>query len=224
MRSKSSPREGQKGFRAPWKCVGFVPPSIALSLLMSFCESLLYVPLHRPSFSMVDLESDRILGPKDNLEEIEKTQLRIPPSFSLIPSKEKTVNLQMMRNDGDVVVIDVRCVPNNYHAKYKAQERTGLDPLSILALCRFKYLYFEQLFRYYGQHQQPPSGQLVARSNFFIHEQESALVTHQTAFYCFLDRRTFNRNLYVLNAWHRKDSYLSSSMFGGHELECSKLL
>ncbi|CAH2065531.1 unnamed protein product, partial [Thlaspi arvense] len=52
--SKSSPREGQKGFRAPWKCVGFVPPSIALSLLMS---------------------------PKDNLKDIEKTQLRIPPSF-----------------------------------------------------------------------------------------------------------------------------------------------
>ncbi|ESQ35887.1 hypothetical protein EUTSA_v10007981mg [Eutrema salsugineum] len=52
---------------------------------------------------------------------------------------QRAVNHFLQRNDGDVMVIDVRCVPSNYHARYKARERTyfyrllsGSDPLSIL--------------------------------------------------------------------------------------------
>ncbi|CAN6884424.1 unnamed protein product [Brassica oleracea] len=51
---------------------------------------------------------------------------------------QKAVNHFLQKNEGDVMVIDVRCVPSNYHARYKAKERTyfyrmlsGLDPLSI---------------------------------------------------------------------------------------------
>ncbi|KAG2267762.1 hypothetical protein Bca4012_061719 [Brassica carinata] len=52
---------------------------------------------------------------------------------------QKAVNHFLQKNEGDVMVIDVRCVPSNYHARYKAKERTyfyrllsGSDPLSIL--------------------------------------------------------------------------------------------
>ncbi|KAF8110065.1 hypothetical protein N665_0088s0076 [Sinapis alba] len=52
---------------------------------------------------------------------------------------QKAVNHFLQKNEGDVMVIDVRCVPSNYHARYKAKERTyfyrllsGPDPLSIL--------------------------------------------------------------------------------------------
>ncbi|CAN8311826.1 unnamed protein product [Cochlearia groenlandica] len=52
---------------------------------------------------------------------------------------QKAVNHFLQIKDGDVTVIDVRCVPSNYHARYKARERTyfyrllsGSDPLSIL--------------------------------------------------------------------------------------------
>lgn len=51
---------------------------------------------------------------------------------------QKAVNHFLQKNEGDVMVIDVRCVPSNYHARYKAKERTyfyrmlsGPDPLSI---------------------------------------------------------------------------------------------
>ncbi|XVE48563.1 hypothetical protein DITRI_Ditri01bG0011500 [Diplodiscus trichospermus] len=47
------------------------------------------------------------------------------------------VNHFLQKNEGDVMVIDVRCVPNDFHARYKAQERTyfyrllsGPEPLS----------------------------------------------------------------------------------------------
>ena len=30
----------------------------------------------------------------------------------------------MQKNEGDVMVIDVRCVPPDFHARYKARERT----------------------------------------------------------------------------------------------------
>lgn len=30
----------------------------------------------------------------------------------------------MQKNGGDMMVIDVRCVPFDFHARYKAQERT----------------------------------------------------------------------------------------------------
>ncbi|OMO75139.1 Pseudouridine synthase I, TruA [Corchorus capsularis] len=50
----------------------------------------------------------------------------------------KAVNHFLQKNDGDISVIDVRCVPNDFHARYKAQERTyfyrllsGSEPLSI---------------------------------------------------------------------------------------------
>lgn len=36
----------------------------------------------------------------------------------------RAVNHFLQKNDGDVTVVDVRSVPNDYHARYKAQERT----------------------------------------------------------------------------------------------------
>ncbi|OMO92264.1 Pseudouridine synthase I, TruA [Corchorus olitorius] len=50
----------------------------------------------------------------------------------------RAVNHFLQKNDGDISVIDVRCVPNDFHARYKAQERmyfyrllSGSEPLSI---------------------------------------------------------------------------------------------
>ncbi|XVF45914.1 hypothetical protein PTKIN_Ptkin02bG0246500 [Pterospermum kingtungense] len=49
----------------------------------------------------------------------------------------RAVNHFLQKNEGDISVIDVRCVPNDFHARYKAQERTyfyrllsGSEPLS----------------------------------------------------------------------------------------------
>ncbi|XP_077231831.1 pseudouridine synthase family protein [Tasmannia lanceolata] len=49
----------------------------------------------------------------------------------------KAVNHFLQKNEGDITVIDVRCVPSDFHARYKAQERTyfyrllsGPEPLS----------------------------------------------------------------------------------------------
>ncbi|KAL3538507.1 hypothetical protein ACH5RR_001873 [Cinchona calisaya] len=59
-----------------------------------------------------------------------------------LPSHEpavvrKAVNHFLQKNEGDIMVIDVRCVPFDFHARYKAQERTyfyrllsGPEPLS----------------------------------------------------------------------------------------------
>ncbi|XP_065869516.1 uncharacterized protein [Euphorbia lathyris] len=50
----------------------------------------------------------------------------------------KAVNHFLQKNEGDIMVTDVRCVPSDFHARYKAQERTyfyrllsGPEPLSI---------------------------------------------------------------------------------------------
>ncbi|XP_058090176.1 uncharacterized protein LOC131236768 isoform X2 [Magnolia sinica] len=49
----------------------------------------------------------------------------------------KAVNHFLQKNEGDIMVIDVRCVPPDFHARFKAQERTyfyrllsGPEPLS----------------------------------------------------------------------------------------------
>lgn len=49
----------------------------------------------------------------------------------------RAVNHFLQKNEGDVMVIDVRCVPPDFHARYKARERTyfyrllsGPEPLS----------------------------------------------------------------------------------------------
>ncbi|KAE8698827.1 Pseudouridine synthase family protein isoform 2 [Hibiscus syriacus] len=49
----------------------------------------------------------------------------------------RAVNHFLQKNDGDISVIDVRCVPNDFHARYKAEERTyfyrlvsGPEPLT----------------------------------------------------------------------------------------------
>ncbi|KAK4271081.1 hypothetical protein QN277_019823 [Acacia crassicarpa] len=49
----------------------------------------------------------------------------------------KAVNHFLQKNEGDISVIDVRCVPSDFHARHKAQERTyfyrllsGPEPLS----------------------------------------------------------------------------------------------
>ncbi|XP_054803802.1 uncharacterized protein LOC129306988 isoform X2 [Prosopis cineraria] len=49
----------------------------------------------------------------------------------------RAVNHFLQKNEGDISIIDVRCVPSDFHARYKAQERTyfyrllsGPEPLS----------------------------------------------------------------------------------------------
>ncbi|KAI3445586.1 hypothetical protein Pfo_002251 [Paulownia fortunei] len=51
---------------------------------------------------------------------------------------KRAVNHFLQKNDGDMMVIDVQCVPSDFHSRYKAQERTyfyrllsGKEPLSI---------------------------------------------------------------------------------------------
>ncbi|KAJ8625295.1 hypothetical protein MRB53_033825 [Persea americana] len=50
---------------------------------------------------------------------------------------KRAVNHFLQKNEGDIMVIDVRCVPADFHARFKAQERTyfyrlfsGPEPLS----------------------------------------------------------------------------------------------
>ncbi|GFQ03965.1 tRNA pseudouridine synthase a [Phtheirospermum japonicum] len=50
---------------------------------------------------------------------------------------KRAVNHFLQKNEGDMMVTDVRCVPSDFHARYKAQERTyfyrilsGKEPLS----------------------------------------------------------------------------------------------
>ncbi|GAV90209.1 PseudoU_synth_1 domain-containing protein [Cephalotus follicularis] len=50
---------------------------------------------------------------------------------------KRAVNHFLQKNEGDISVIDVRCVPSDFHARYKARERTyfylllsGPEPLS----------------------------------------------------------------------------------------------
>ncbi|GFQ03131.1 tRNA pseudouridine synthase a [Phtheirospermum japonicum] len=50
---------------------------------------------------------------------------------------KRAVNHFLQKNEGDMMVIDVQCVPSDFHARYKAQERTyfyrilsGKEPLS----------------------------------------------------------------------------------------------
>ncbi|KAM6579052.1 hypothetical protein CsatB_030889 [Cannabis sativa] len=52
---------------------------------------------------------------------------------------KKAVNHFLQKNEGDIMVIDVRCIPPDFHARHKAQERTyfyrllsGPEPLSTL--------------------------------------------------------------------------------------------
>ncbi|XP_047321875.1 tRNA pseudouridine synthase A [Impatiens glandulifera] len=52
---------------------------------------------------------------------------------------KRAVNHFLQKKEGDISVIDVRCVPPDFHARYKAQERTyfyrllsGPEPLSVL--------------------------------------------------------------------------------------------
>ncbi|KAL0365000.1 UNVERIFIED_CONTAM: tRNA pseudouridine synthase A [Sesamum angustifolium] len=37
---------------------------------------------------------------------------------------KRAVNHFLQKNEGDIMVIDVRCVPSDFHSRYKAQERT----------------------------------------------------------------------------------------------------
>ncbi|XP_073023320.1 uncharacterized protein [Primulina eburnea] len=50
---------------------------------------------------------------------------------------KRAVNHFLQKNEGDIMVLDVRCVPSDFHARYRAQERTyfyrllsGNEPLS----------------------------------------------------------------------------------------------
>ncbi|XP_049389039.1 uncharacterized protein LOC125853401 [Solanum stenotomum] len=46
----------------------------------------------------------------------------LPPHEPLVV--KRAVNHFLQKNEGDIMVIDVRCVPADFHARYKAQERT----------------------------------------------------------------------------------------------------
>lgn len=59
----------------------------------------------------------------------------LPPHEPLVV--KRAVNHFLQKNAGDIMVIDVRCVPDDFHARYKAQERTyfyrllsGPEPVS----------------------------------------------------------------------------------------------
>ncbi|KAF9591502.1 hypothetical protein IFM89_004556 [Coptis chinensis] len=72
--------------------------------------------------------------------DIERISKRKPGE--VLPAHEpevvrKAVNHFLLKNEGDVMVTDVRCVPSDFHARFKAQERTyfyrllsGPEPLS----------------------------------------------------------------------------------------------
>ncbi|KAB1208544.1 tRNA pseudouridine synthase A [Morella rubra] len=72
--------------------------------------------------------------------DVERISKRKPGE--VLPPHEPTVvrravNHFLQKNEGDIMVIDVRCVPPDFHARYKAQERTyfyrllsGSEPLS----------------------------------------------------------------------------------------------
>ncbi|KAL6515224.1 hypothetical protein OROHE_018856 [Orobanche hederae] len=72
--------------------------------------------------------------------DIERTSKRKPGE--VLPPHEpsvvkRAVNHFLQKNEGDMMVIDVQCVPSDFHARYKAQERTyfyrilsGKEPLS----------------------------------------------------------------------------------------------
>lgn len=46
----------------------------------------------------------------------------LPPHEPMVV--RRAVNHFLQKNEGDITVIDVRCVPADFHARYKAQERT----------------------------------------------------------------------------------------------------
>lgn len=59
----------------------------------------------------------------------------LPPHEPVVV--RRAVNHFLQRNEGDIMVVDVQCVPADFHARYKAQERTyfyrllsGPEPLS----------------------------------------------------------------------------------------------
>ncbi|KAK6130099.1 hypothetical protein DH2020_036149 [Rehmannia glutinosa] len=61
--------------------------------------------------------------------------LELPPHEPSVV--KRAVNHFLQKNEGDMMVIDVQCVPSDFHARYKAQERTyfyrllsGKEPLS----------------------------------------------------------------------------------------------
>ncbi|KAJ8572638.1 hypothetical protein K7X08_009149 [Anisodus acutangulus] len=49
-------------------------------------------------------------------------KLSLPPHEPLVV--KRAVNHFLQKNEGDIMVIDVRRVPADFHARYKAQERT----------------------------------------------------------------------------------------------------
>ncbi|KAI5661641.1 hypothetical protein M9H77_20964 [Catharanthus roseus] len=72
--------------------------------------------------------------------DVERISKRKPGE--LLPPHEpavvkRAVNHFLQKNEGDIMVIDVRCVPSDFHSRYKARERTyfyrllsGPEPLS----------------------------------------------------------------------------------------------
>ncbi|CAA6660161.1 unnamed protein product [Spirodela intermedia] len=64
------------------------------------------------------------------------------PGEVLLPHEpgvvRRAVNHFLRKNEGDITVVDVRCIPSDFHARFKAQERTyfyrllsGPEPLSV---------------------------------------------------------------------------------------------
>lgn len=49
-------------------------------------------------------------------------ETQLPPHEPTVV--RRAVNHFLQKNEGDIMVVDVRCIPADFHARYKAQERT----------------------------------------------------------------------------------------------------
>ncbi|KAK6129960.1 hypothetical protein DH2020_036294 [Rehmannia glutinosa] len=89
-----------------------------------------------------EIESDAGVHALSNVCHVDIERISKRKPGEVLPPHEpsvvkRAVNHFLQKNEGDMMVIDVQCVPSDFHARYKAQERTyfyrllsGKEPLS----------------------------------------------------------------------------------------------
>ncbi|CAH2068706.1 unnamed protein product [Thlaspi arvense] len=101
-----------------------------------FCSSRTDAGVHALSNAChVDVERISKRRPGEVTCHLSGVNVQLPPHEPAVV--RRAVNHFLQKNEGDITVIDVRCVPPDFHARYKAQERTyfyrllsGPEPLS----------------------------------------------------------------------------------------------